>query len=56
MQVGGARCESGVACVSAPVDERVAAVRACATHTEGGELSARRARPAQRLWIDVQGA
>ena len=56
-EVGGASCESGVpACVSAHVDARVAAVRACATHTEGGELSARRARPAQRLWIDVQGA
>ena len=55
-EVGGARCESGGACVSAHVDARVAAVRACATHTEGVELSARRARPAQRLWIDVQGA
>ena len=55
-EVGGARCESGGACVSAHVDARVAVVRACATHTEGGELSARRARPAQRLWIDVQRA
>ena len=56
-EVGCASCESGVpACVSAHVDARVAVVRACETHTEGGELSARRARPAQRLWIDVQRA